>query len=136
MKQDVYNKIMRYTFGGDTVCRVQKSCLLKMIHDNEYIIKVFTENIYCEYKLARKYKIMRTWYIYRTRRSFMGVFTPMAGNVSFRFRKDRKSFDYSITVQDEDPSTAKDYIFYWRDTAPITFEQLMIEAELTRKYKA
>ena len=78
---------------------------------------------------------MRTWYIYRTRRSFMGVFTPMAGNVSFRFRKDRKSFDYSITVQDEDPSTAKDYIFYWRDTAPITFEQLMIEAELTRKYR-
>ena len=78
---------------------------------------------------------MKTWYIYRTRRSFMGTFTPMAGNVSFRFRKDRKSFGYSITVQDEDPSTAKDYIFYWRDTAPITFEQIMIEIDIARKYK-
>ena len=57
MKQDVYNKIMRYTFGGDTVCLVHRWDLLKMIHDNEYIIKVFTENIYCEYRLARKYKV-------------------------------------------------------------------------------
>ena len=75
---------------------------------------------------------MRTWYIHRTRH----FFAPLAGNVSFRFRKDRKSFDYSFTVQDEGPSTTKDYIFYWRDTAPIVFKQLMIEAELTRKYKA
>ena len=66
---------------------------------------------------------MRTWYKYRTRRSF----APVADNVSFRFRKDRKSFDGSSTVQD--------YAFYWRDVAPIIFKQVMIEAELTRKYK-
>ena len=57
MKQNVYNRIMRYTFGGDTVCLIHRLDLLKMIHDNEYIIKVFTENIYCEYRLARKYKL-------------------------------------------------------------------------------
>lgn len=56
MKQDVYDKIMRYTFGGDTVCLVHRLDLLKMIHDNEHIIKVFTENIYCEHRLMRKYK--------------------------------------------------------------------------------
>ena len=57
MKQNVYNRIMRYTFGGDTVCRVQKSYLLKIIRYNEYILKIFTEDIYCEYILARKYKL-------------------------------------------------------------------------------
>ena len=46
---------------------------------------------------------------------------------SFRFRADRKSFEDSLTMQD--------YIFYWRDMAPIIFKQVMIEAELTRKYK-
>lgn len=57
MTQDVYSKVMRYTFGGDTVCRVQKSYLLKIIRYNEYILKIFTEDIYCEYILARKYKL-------------------------------------------------------------------------------
>ena len=57
MKQNVYNRIMRYTFSEDTVCRVQKSYLLKIIRYNEYILKIFTENIYCEYRLARKYKL-------------------------------------------------------------------------------
>ena len=60
---------------------------------------------------------MRTRYIYRT----------VAGNISFRFREGRESFDDSYTVQG--------VVFYWRDTAPIVFEQLMVEAELTRKYK-
>ena len=57
MKQNVYNRIMRYTFSEDTVCRVQKSYLLKIIRYNEDILKIFTENIYCEYRLARKYKL-------------------------------------------------------------------------------
>ena len=57
MKQSVYNKTIRCIFGGDTVCRVQKSYLLKIIRYNEYILKIFTEDIYCEYILARKYKL-------------------------------------------------------------------------------
>ena len=61
---------------------------------------------------------MRTWYTYRT----------ATGKVSFRFREDRESFEDSFIVQD--------YIFYWRDMTPIIFKQLMVEAELTRKYKA
>ena len=60
---------------------------------------------------------MRTWYTYRT----------VTGNVSFYFCEDRESFEDSFIMQDS--------VFYWRDTAPITFEQLMIEAELTGKYK-
>ena len=61
---------------------------------------------------------MRTWYTYRI----------ATGKVSFRFRADRKSFEDSLTMQD--------YIFYWREMAPIIFKQLMVEAELTRKYKS
>ena len=57
MKQDVFNKTIRCPFGRDAVCRVQKSYLLEIIRYNEYILKIFTENIYCEYKLARKYKL-------------------------------------------------------------------------------
>ena len=66
---------------------------------------------------------MKTWYTYRIRRSL----APVAGNVSFRFREDRKSFD--------DSSTVRDYAFYWRDIAPIIFKQLMVETEITRKYR-
>lgn len=57
MKQSVYNKTIRCIFGRDKVCRVQKLHLLKIIRYNEYILKIFTENIYCEYRLARKYKL-------------------------------------------------------------------------------
>ena len=67
---------------------------------------------------------MKTWYTYRIRRSL----APVTGNVSFHFCEDRKSFD--------SPSTVRGVVFYWRDIAPIVFEQVMVEAELTRKYKA
>ena len=61
---------------------------------------------------------MRTWYTYRT----------VTGNASFHFREDRESFEDSFTMQDS--------VFFWRDIAPLIFEQIMIEAELTRNYKA
>ena len=60
---------------------------------------------------------MRTWYTYRI----------VTGNAFFHFREDRESFEDSFTMQDS--------VFYWRDTAPIIFKQVMVEAELTRKYK-
>ena len=68
---------------------------------------------------------MRTWYIYRT--FYLFGLIPKIGKAAFRFRKDRKSFD--------DSSTVRDYTFYWRDIAPIILKQVMVEAELTRKYK-
>lgn len=49
--------------------------------------------------------------------------TPIIVNVSFRFRGDRKSFG------------AQNYGTLCRDITPIYCEQLMIEAELARKYK-
>ena len=63
---------------------------------------------------------MKTWYIYRTFYLFWLI--PKIGKAAFSFCKDRKFFT--------------DCVSYWRDTAPIVFKQLMIEAELTRKYKA
>ena len=63
---------------------------------------------------------MRIWYIYRTSCSFR--ITTTICKIAFSFCKDRKFFT--------------DCVSYWRDTAPIVFKQLMIEAELTRKYKA
>ena len=89
---------------------------------------VFNKIIRCLFDRDAVPVPMRTWYIYRTRRSF----TPVADHVSFRFRKDRKSFD----TQDMDLVNAKDYTFYYHDTVPLIFKQIMIEAELTRKYKA
>ena len=67
---------------------------------------------------------MRTWYIYRSRRRPSSV-RPFGGinNLSFSFRKDRKTFN----IQNCD--------ILWQDTSSIRHEQLMIEAELTRKYK-
>ena len=65
---------------------------------------------------------MKTWYIYRTFYLFWLI--PKIGKAAFSFCEDRKSF------------ATQNCNILWKDTVPITFKQFMIEAELTRKYKA
>ena len=65
---------------------------------------------------------MKTWYIYRTFYLFWLI--PKIGKAAFSFCEDRKSF------------TAQNCNILWKDTVPIIFKQFMVEAELTRKYKA
>ena len=65
---------------------------------------------------------MRTRYIYRT--FYLLGLIPKVGKAAFSFCEDRKSF------------TTQSCNILWRDMAPIVFEQVMVEAELTRKYKA
>ena len=65
---------------------------------------------------------MRKWYIYRT--FYLFGLVHKIGKAAFSFCEDRKSF------------TAQSCSILWKDTVPLTFKQFMIEAELTRKYKA
>ena len=91
---------------------------------------VFNKTIHCIFGRDAVPVPMRTWYIYRTLRPFNSIF--MINNISLCFREDRKSFG----TQDRDSVTAQDYVFYWRDMAPLIFEQVMIETKIARKYKA
>ena len=72
---------------------------------------------------------MGIWYKYRTLYHFNSYFT--INNISLCFREDRKTFG----TQDRDPVNAKDYTFYYHDIIPLIFKQIMIETEITRKYK-
>ena len=57
MKHDVYNKSIRCIFGRDTVRRRQKLNIAPCLLKRTYCKDLFIENMYCECRFIRKYKI-------------------------------------------------------------------------------
>lgn len=57
MKRYVYTKSIRCIFGRDTVRRRQKLDIAPYLLKRTYCKDLFIENMYCEYRFIRKYKI-------------------------------------------------------------------------------